>query len=186
VGSEAEGVRWIAARGRVQFDENGEAARFVGLVRDISDQKLAEAEKAELLRRANAANTSKDEFLAMLGHELRNPLSPILTALQLMQMRGSHSREQAVIERQVGSGEAVDPDVRDRPPIRIRADLITDRADGPIDRLECLQPAEPGVTGALPPSRSQDPAAPIEQHDVGLGVPAINRQDRGAHRFTHA
>ena len=99
---------------------------------------------------------------------------------------GNIAADTAVIERQVGSGEAVDPDVRDRPPIRIRADLITDRADGPIDRLECLQPAEPGVTGALPPSRSQDPAAPIEQHDVGLGVPAINRQDRGAHRFTHA
>ena len=38
----------------------------------------------------------------MLGHELRNPLSPILTALHLMRMRGGETREQAVIERQVG------------------------------------------------------------------------------------
>jgi signal transduction histidine kinase/CheY-like chemotaxis protein len=51
---------------------------------------------------AEAANLAKDEFLAMLGHELRNPLSPILTALQLMRLRGDESREQAVIERQVG------------------------------------------------------------------------------------
>ena len=37
---------------------------------------------------AENANRAKDEFLAMLGHELRNPLSPILTALQLMKLRG--------------------------------------------------------------------------------------------------
>jgi signal transduction histidine kinase/CheY-like chemotaxis protein len=51
---------------------------------------------------AEAANRAKDEFLAMLGHELRNPLSPMLTALELMRLRGEQSREQAVIERQVG------------------------------------------------------------------------------------
>jgi signal transduction histidine kinase/ActR/RegA family two-component response regulator len=50
-----------------------------------------------------AASQAKDEFLAMLGHELRNPLSPIVTALQLMKMRGDikSSKEQAVIQRQV-------------------------------------------------------------------------------------
>ena len=42
----------------------------------------------------------KDEFIAMLGHELRNPLSPIVTAAQLLRMRGERSRELAVIERQ--------------------------------------------------------------------------------------
>ena len=52
---------------------------------------------------AEGANRAKDEFLAMLGHELRNPLSPILTALQLMKVRGAEDSERArtVIERQV-------------------------------------------------------------------------------------
>jgi len=52
---------------------------------------------------AESASRAKDEFLAMLGHELRNPLSPILTALQLMRLRGDDSvlRERAIIERQV-------------------------------------------------------------------------------------
>ena len=52
---------------------------------------------------AENANRAKDEFLAMLGHELRNPLSPILTALQLMKLRGEpgSERERTVIERQV-------------------------------------------------------------------------------------
>lgn len=52
---------------------------------------------------AEQASRAKDEFLAILGHELRNPLSPILTAVQLMRLRGEvgSTREQNVIERQV-------------------------------------------------------------------------------------
>jgi PAS domain S-box-containing protein len=52
---------------------------------------------------AEAASQAKDEFLAMLGHELRNPLAPILTALQLMRLKGIDAAEgeRAVIERQV-------------------------------------------------------------------------------------
>ncbi len=51
---------------------------------------------------AEAASRAKDEFLAMLGHELRNPLSPIVTALELMKLRGDGrlGREAQVIERQ--------------------------------------------------------------------------------------
>jgi signal transduction histidine kinase/DNA-binding response OmpR family regulator len=53
-------------------------------------------------RSAEVANRAKDEFLAMLGHELRNPLAPIMTALQLMHLRGVHSaeKERMIIERQ--------------------------------------------------------------------------------------
>ncbi|HYG70293.1 MAG TPA: ATP-binding protein, partial [Anaeromyxobacteraceae bacterium] len=64
------------------------------------DEHLARAERA----RADAehASRAKDEFLAMLGHELRNPLSPIVTALELLRMRGhGGTREHAIIERQV-------------------------------------------------------------------------------------
>ncbi|MCE9574125.1 MAG: PAS domain S-box protein [Deltaproteobacteria bacterium] len=52
---------------------------------------------------AEAANRAKDEFLAMLGHELRNPLAPMVTALSLMKARDGEAsqRERTVIERQV-------------------------------------------------------------------------------------
>ena len=63
----------------------------------------AHAERERLLEELTEANRTKDEFLAMLGHELRNPLSPIVTALQLMRMRGETGavREREIIERQV-------------------------------------------------------------------------------------
>ncbi len=51
-------------------------------------------------QRAESSGRAKDEFLAMLGHELRNPLAPILTALQLMALRGDDTHERAIIERQ--------------------------------------------------------------------------------------
>jgi len=61
--------------------------------------------KAESSARASAesASRSKDEFLAMLSHELRNPLAPIRTAVQLMKLRGGDQsvREREIIERQV-------------------------------------------------------------------------------------
>ena len=60
-------------------------------------------ERRKLEEEARRANGAKDEFLAMLGHELRNPLAPIRTALELMTSRGdvSNAKERAVIERQV-------------------------------------------------------------------------------------
>jgi signal transduction histidine kinase/CheY-like chemotaxis protein len=60
-----------------------------------------EAEKARVA--AEEADGAKDDFLAMLGHELRNPLAPVLTALELMRLRGESAslREREIIERQV-------------------------------------------------------------------------------------
>jgi PAS domain S-box-containing protein len=53
---------------------------------------------------ADSANRTKDEFLAIMGHELRNPLAPMVTAVHLMKMRSAHrddGKELAVLERQL-------------------------------------------------------------------------------------
>jgi signal transduction histidine kinase len=61
------------------------------------------AAESQARAEAELASRSKDEFLAMLGHELRNPLSPIVTALHLMKLRDSQAmqHERTIIERQV-------------------------------------------------------------------------------------
>jgi signal transduction histidine kinase len=81
----------------------GEAqARHVALLfSDITMRRRAELDLLQARRQAEAANRAKDDFLAMLSHELRNPLAPIVTALQLLRLRGTVSREHLVIERQV-------------------------------------------------------------------------------------
>jgi signal transduction histidine kinase len=67
-------------------------------------------ERDEEIRRADAARTeaeeanqTKDQFLAVLGHELRNPLAPAVTALELMKIRDhtAFTREREILERQV-------------------------------------------------------------------------------------
>jgi PAS domain S-box-containing protein len=76
---------------------SGEIEGIAVVATDVTD--LANAR-----RDAEGANRAKDEFLAMLGHELRNPLAPILTALQLMSIRDGPEttvKERAVIDRQV-------------------------------------------------------------------------------------
>jgi signal transduction histidine kinase/FixJ family two-component response regulator len=67
---------------------------FVAAWRDITDRKQLESERDQLLMREQAAreaaeqaNQAKDVFLAMVSHELRNPLSAILTYAQLLQTR---------------------------------------------------------------------------------------------------
>jgi signal transduction histidine kinase len=60
------------------------------------------AECTTALEKASAASKTKDEFLAMLGHELRNPLAPILTALEILKRRDAtaFARERQIMERQ--------------------------------------------------------------------------------------
>lgn len=63
-------VRWVDIRGKAFFDSTGRATRFVGTVLDITERKAAER--------------LREQFLAILGHDLRNPLNTIITATGLM------------------------------------------------------------------------------------------------------
>lgn len=99
-----------AAHGQVRPTERAAPAASAEHALDLArlqQQNLALAhamdEREKLLSQLRSANGAKDEFLAMLGHELRNPLAPILTALDLMKLRGDTAteREQALIRRQL-------------------------------------------------------------------------------------
>ena len=79
------------------------AVEMTARVQARRDLERTAAERATLVRELEQSSHAKDQFLAMLGHELRNPLSPIVTALTLMGRRqgGDTSRERAIIARQV-------------------------------------------------------------------------------------
>jgi PAS domain S-box-containing protein len=83
-------TRWIQSLGRMSC-ENGRAARLVGTAQDITERKMADARRTE--------------FLATLGHELRNPLAPIANAVALLrrQFKLSDTTRQAydLIDRQL-------------------------------------------------------------------------------------
>jgi PAS domain S-box-containing protein len=93
------GYRWFLGRAVPVRDEQGKVVRWFGTCTDIDDTKRAE----EALREANR---HKDEFLAMLAHELRNPLAPIRNALHVLKLSeaGHQAVEKArtMMERQVG------------------------------------------------------------------------------------
>ena len=74
------GERWVMGVGTLSRNPTGQPMRFTGINLDITDRRKAETALRE-------ANRHKDEFLAMLGHELRNPLGIITTALELMRRR---------------------------------------------------------------------------------------------------
>lgn len=91
--------RWFRAHAVPQLDAAGRVLRWFGTTTDIEDARTA----AQVLQHADR---QKDEFLATLAHELRNPLAPIRTAVQLLTSPGAttevRERATAVIGRQVG------------------------------------------------------------------------------------
>ena len=70
-------LRWLAARGKMICDRDGNPKGVIGINYDITDRK--QNEEALL-----AADRRKDEFLATLGHELRNPLNAIINSIELI------------------------------------------------------------------------------------------------------
>src|ERR1700722_11254991 len=81
------------------WDESGQLRGYAKVMRDITDRKRAEVELAE-------ASQRKDEFLAMLAHELRNPLAPILNAIHLLR------QEKAVSPGQEEAANMIDRQAR--------------------------------------------------------------------------
>jgi PAS domain S-box-containing protein len=76
-------VRWLATTGRTTF-EDGEAVRMVGTMQDITGRKQAEDALRRSREQLRESDRRKDEFLATLGHELRNPLAAICSAAELL------------------------------------------------------------------------------------------------------
>ncbi|MCA9133928.1 MAG: PAS domain-containing protein, partial [Planctomycetales bacterium] len=101
-------MRWIFAQGRSHFEATPVGRKLVsfdGTIVDITERKKAEQDLQQLAANLAETDRRKDEFLATLAHELRNPLAPIKTAAQLMQLEGDEPEKlrelSLVIDRQV-------------------------------------------------------------------------------------
>ena len=111
----AEDERWHVRKDGSRFwalgivtpmhDAAGNLTGFSKILRDMTERKCAELQLEEQAVALKQADRSKNEFLATLAHELRNPLAPIRNALQVMRLAGDDSKavdqSRAVIERQV-------------------------------------------------------------------------------------
>jgi len=97
---------WTVSRAIPLLDSNGEILEWFGAASDVTARKQAEQEREQLVGQLREQDIRKDEFLATLAHELRNPLAPIRNGLQLMKLarndREVVEQSRAMMERQLG------------------------------------------------------------------------------------
>ena len=94
---------WNFVFAPIQDERNLHDRHVVAIGVEVTDDVRVRREREALAAEAISANLAKDQFIATLGHELRNPLSTILTGLQLMRTKGLCSHELDVVERQVAA-----------------------------------------------------------------------------------
>ena len=86
-------------------DRTGKVIGASKIARDITDRKQTEEQNAALLDEVRQSVSRKDDFLAMLAHELRNPLAPLRNSIHLLRLRGDDptvvTRMREIMERQV-------------------------------------------------------------------------------------
>ncbi|HZY19022.1 MAG TPA: ATP-binding protein [Ramlibacter sp.] len=102
-------LRWLSSRLLLRYRADGAASQATGVSVDMTDQREAEIERIRLTERAlaarqeaEAASRAKDEFLSMLGHELRNPLGAVSAAVDVLEAAPAGSAEAAEARSIIG------------------------------------------------------------------------------------
>jgi len=148
--------RWHLSRALAMRGEDGEIDLWVGSSTDIDEQK-------QTMQRLADADRHKDEYLAMLAHELRNPLAPIKNAALVLRLVHSDNptivRSQEIIERQVDHLAKLVDDLLDLS--RIQSGKVTIRKV-PMDLTRAITEA---VDSCRPMIKAHD-------HTVTLGIEA--------------
>jgi len=155
-------VRTFTCNSAPLRDSEGGIVAAMATFLDATESRRAAAERERLLDEANANDRRKDEFLAMLGHELRNPLGAISNGLQVLRRRSASDEgtrnERDILERQVKSMARLLDDLLDVSRItRGLTQLLRERID---------------LAGVI--ARSVATTAPLMQsrrHQLGLSLP---------------
>ena len=152
--------RWLSVKSSPILSDQGRSVGHVGIVEDVTARKLTEEQLIQ-------ADRKKDEFLAMLGHELRNPLAAIGNAVLVARTPGLESRRDwslDVIKRQVEQLSKLIDDLMDVS--RVRLGKIELRRDH-IDFVQVLSRAVDAIQPLVDERRQQ---IEIDLPDQSLGV----------------
>ena len=155
--------RWHISRARALADADGRVAMWVGANTDIDDQRRTADELRDVAARLSEADRRKDEFLATLAHELRNPLAPIRNALQVMRLAPDDGetveKARTMMERQIAQMVRLVDDLLDVSRIsRGKLDLRLERVELAAVLSSALETSRPlieagghALTVVLPP-----------------------------------
>ena len=175
-------VVWVASRGRATYAADGRPISRLGTVTDISRRKRAEEALLDADRR-------KDEFLATLAHELRNPLAPLRMGLGLLARIPSgqdFTRLRVMMERQLGHLVRLIDDLLDVSRIRSgKMELARERTEVRAVVEAALEISRPLVDAAGHTLTVSLPEAPLVVHgDPTRLAQALSNLVNNAARYT--
>ena len=152
--------RWVVERGVGNYGEDGKLRGAFGVAHDSTDRKRMETELRARAEELAQADKRKDEFLAILAHELRNPIAPIQNALQVISWPGADEqaveRARSVMERQTRQMVRLIDDLMDVSRInRGRLEL----AKRPVELSEVVESA---LEGSLPQIQARSHTLEVE------------------------
>jgi len=160
--------RWVLMHGVPRQAPDGSFHGYTGSCIDIHERKELEERLAERTRALRLADRRKDEFLAMLAHDLRNPLGPIANATAILKMMESQTPAIApvrqIVERQLEQLRRVIGDMRD-------VTRITQaKVELHCERLPVADLVRDAVASAQPQIDSRGHRLDIQLGDASLAV----------------
>ncbi|HUF81560.1 MAG TPA: PAS domain S-box protein, partial [Burkholderiales bacterium] len=174
---------WVVATGAPKFSEAGVFEGHVGCVIDVDERKKLEQALKDADRR-------KDEFLALLGHELRNPLAPVRNCLRVLQLAGDDPGQRAislqVMDRQVGNLTRLVDDLLDVGRIVSgKVELRKKRMDAADLVRQGIETALPGLEGMGHRIHTMLPAEPVTvEADPVRMIQVVSNLLNNAAKFT--
>jgi PAS domain S-box-containing protein len=78
-------IRWLEAWGRLFTNDAGQPMRMLGVCSDVTERMRAEAQRVQLLEQSEQAVRARDDLLAMVSHDLRDPLNVISMASVILE-----------------------------------------------------------------------------------------------------
>jgi len=144
----------------------GSARYFTGIVRDITERKRLENELHQKLEQLAVADQRKDQFIGLLGHELRNPLAPVRNGLQILRhSAGESDRVTTIVEmmdRQVGHMVRLIDDLLDISRITSgKIALRREKADLRSVVQQAIDAARPDIDGKRQVLEADVPLTPV-------------------------